>query len=467
MTDNKQKAKANTLWGGRFEGGVSDIMEKINASIDFDKILYRQDIEGSIEHCKMLASKAIISGEDAKAIQDGLRQIEAEIEAGDFNFSAALEDIHMNIEARLTEIIGATAGRLHTARSRNDQVATDFKLWVRDACDQADEALKALQIALIEKAEQHADTIIPGFTHLQSAQPVTFGHHMLAYFEMFSRDRARFADARKRLNECPLGAAALAGTSFPIDRHQTAEALGFDRPTANSMDSVSDRDFALEFMAAASISAVHVSRLAEEMVTWSCAQFKFIEMSDSFTTGSSIMPQKRNPDAAELCRGKAGRIIGSLNSLLITMKGLALTFSKDMQEDKEATFDAVDTYSLIIAAMTGMVEDMTVNKDKMLEATEVGFITATDLADWVVRVIGLPFRNAHHITGSLVSLAEKKGCDLDGLTLAEMQTIEPLITKDIFSVLSVENSVASRVSYGGTAPSEVMKQAALAKERIG
>ncbi|MBT6035951.1 MAG: argininosuccinate lyase, partial [Kordiimonadaceae bacterium] len=279
MTDNKQKAKANTLWGGRFEGGVSDIMEKINASIDFDKILYRQDIEGSIEHCKMLASKAIISGEDAKAIQDGLRQIEAEIEAGDFNFSAALEDIHMNIEARLTEIIGATAGRLHTARSRNDQVATDFKLWVRDACDQADEALKALQIALIEKAEQHADTIIPGFTHLQSAQPVTFGHHMLAYFEMFSRDRARFADARKRLNECPLGAAALAGTSFPIDRHQTAEALGFDRPTANSMDSVSDRDFALEFMAAASISAVHVSRLAEEMVTWSCAQFKFIEMS--------------------------------------------------------------------------------------------------------------------------------------------------------------------------------------------
>ena len=467
MADNEQKPKANTLWGGRFEGGVSDIMEKINASIDFDKILYRQDIKGSIEHCKMLVSTNIISAEDGKSIEDGLIQIEAEIEAGNFHFSAALEDIHMNIEARLTEIIGPAAGRLHTARSRNDQVATDFKLWLRDACDQTDEALKALQNALIEKAGKNADTIIPGFTHLQSAQPVTFGHHLLAYFEMFTRDRARFADARKRLNECPLGAAALAGTSFPIDRHQTAKALGFDRPTANSMDSVSDRDFALEFMAAASISAIHISRLAEEMVTWSCAQFKFIEMSDSFTTGSSIMPQKRNPDAAELCRGKTGRIIGSLNSLLITMKGLALTFSKDMQEDKEATFDVVETYSLIIAAMTGMIEDMTVNKDKMLKATEIGFITATDLADWVVRVLGLPFRNAHHITGSLVSMAENKGCDLDGLTLEEMQSVEPLITEDVFSALSVENSVASRKSFGGTAPSEVLKQAALAKERTG
>jgi len=467
MADNEQKPKANTFWGGRFEGGVSDIMEKINASIDFDKILYRQDIKGSIEHCKMLVSTNIISAEDGKSIEDGLIQIEAEIEAGNFHFSAALEDIHMNIEARLTEIIGPAAGRLHTARSRNDQVATDFKLWLRDACDQTDEALKALQNALIEKAGKNADTIIPGFTHLQSAQPVTFGHHLLAYFEMFTRDRARFADARKRLNECPLGAAALAGTSFPIDRHQTAKALGFDRPTANSMDSVSDRDFALEFMAAASISAIHISRLAEEMVTWSCAQFKFIEMSDSFTTGSSIMPQKRNPDAAELCRGKTGRIIGSLNSLLITMKGLALTFSKDMQEDKEATFDVVETYSLIIAAMTGMIEDMTVNKDKMLKATEIGFITATDLADWVVRVLGLPFRNAHHITGSLVSMAENKGCDLDGLTLEEMQSVEPLITEDVFSALSVENSVASRKSFGGTAPSEVLKQAALAKERTG
>ena len=467
MTENINKPKANTLWGGRFEGGVSDIMEKINASIDFDKVLYTQDIKGSIEHCKMLVDNNIISAQDGKAIQEGLKQIKQEIEADEFTFSAKLEDIHMNIEARLTEIIGPAAGRLHTARSRNDQVATDFKLWVRDACDQADEALKALQMALVEKAEENADVILPGFTHLQSAQPVTFGHHLLAYFEMFTRDRDRFKDARKRLNECPLGAAALAGTSFPIDRQQTAEALGFDRPTANSMDSVSDRDFALEFMAAASISAVHVSRLAEEMVTWSCAQFNFIQMSDSFTTGSSIMPQKRNPDAAELCRGKSGRIIGSLNSLLITMKGLALTFSKDMQEDKEATFDAVDTYSLIIAAMTGMVEDMTVNKDKMSSATDVGFITATDLADWVVRVLGLPFRNAHHITGSLVSLAEKKGCDLDGLSLEEMQSIEPLITEDVFNVLSVENSVKSRVSFGGTAPLEVLKQVKFARKRIG
>lgn len=466
MTDKLQKPKANSLWGGRFEGGVSDIMEKINASIDFDKILYRQDIKGSIEHCKMLVTTGIISADDGDAIQKGLAKIEKEIEAGDFEFSAALEDIHMNVEARLTEIIGAAAGRLHTGRSRNDQVATDFKLYVRGACDQADEALKALQIALIEKAEENAGTIIPGFTHLQSAQPVTFGHHMLAYFEMFTRDRTRFQDARKRLNECPLGAAALAGTSFPIDRHQTADALGFDRPTANSMDAVSDRDFALEFMAAASISAVHISRLAEEMVTWSCAQFGFIQMSDSFTTGSSIMPQKRNPDAAELCRGKAGRIIGSFNSLLITMKGLALTFSKDMQEDKEATFDAVETYSLVIAAMTGMVEDMKVNADKMRDATKVGFITATDLADWVVRVLGLPFREAHHITGSLVAMAEKKNCDLDSLTLAEMQEVEPNITEDVFSVLSVDKSVASRVSYGGTAPSEVLKQVATAKERI-
>jgi len=466
MTNDTQKPKANSLWGGRFEGGVSDIMEKINASIDFDKLLYRQDIQGSIEHCRMLAATGIISNKDAKIIQSGLKKIEVEIEAGEFEFSSALEDIHMNIEARLTEIIGSTAGRLHTARSRNDQVATDFKLWVRQACDQTDEALKALQLALVKKAEENADVIIPGFTHLQSAQPVTFGHHMLAYFEMFTRDRGRFKDVRKRLNECPLGAAALAGTSFPIDRNQTSDALGFDRPTANSMDTVSDRDFALEFMSAAAISAIHVSRLAEEMITWSCAQFKFIEMSDSFTTGSSIMPQKRNPDAAELCRGKSGRIIGSLNSLLITMKGLPLTFSKDMQEDKEATFDVVETYSLILAAMTGMVLDMTINVKEMKHATETGFITATDLADWVVRVLGLPFRNAHHITGSIVALAEKKGCDLNGLSLEEMQSVEPKITNDVFNVLSVENSVSSRVSYGGTAPLKVLEQVANAKERI-
>jgi|TARA_B110000459_G_C16597179_1_gene489221 argininosuccinate lyase len=466
MTNDTQKPKANSLWGGRFEGGVSDIMEKINASIDFDKLLYRQDIQGSIEHCRMLAATGIISNKDAKIIQSGLKKIEVEIEAGEFEFSSALEDIHMNIEARLTEIIGSTAGRLHTARSRNDQVATDFKLWVRQACDQTDEALKALQLALVKKAEENADVIIPGFTHLQSAQPVTFGHHMLAYFEMFTRDRGRFKDVRKRLNECPLGAAALAGTSFPIDRNQTSDALGFDRPTANSMDTVSDRDFALEFMSAAAISAIHVSRLAEEMITWSCAQFKFIEMSDSFTTGSSIMPQKRNPDAAELCRGKSGRIIGSLNSLLITMKGLPLTFSKDMQEDKEATFDVVETYSLILAAMTGMVLDMTINVKEMKHATETGFITATDLADWVVRVLGLPFRNAHHITGSIVALAEKKGCDLNGLSLEEMQSVEPKITNDVFNVLSVENSVSSRVSYGGTAPLKVLEQVENAKERI-
>jgi argininosuccinate lyase len=445
---------------------MSDIMEKINASIDFDKVLYRQDIQGSMAHCTMLVGKNIISAEDGEAILDGLRQIEKEIESGDFKFDVKLEDIHMNIESRLSEIIGSAAGRLHTARSRNDQVATDFKLWVRDRCDQVDSAIKELQIALIEKAEQNADVILPGFTHLQSAQPVTFGHHMLAYFEMFTRDRARFQDARKRLNECPLGAAALAGTSFPIDRHHTAKALGFDRPTSNSMDSVSDRDFAIEFMAAASISAVHISRLAEEMVTWSCAQFNFIQMSDSFTTGSSIMPQKRNPDAAELCRGKSGRIIGSLNSLLIVMKGLPLTFSKDMQEDKEATFDAADTYSLIIAAMTGMIKDMKVNKDKMLASTKVGFITATDLADWLVRVLGMPFRNAHHVTGHLVALAEKNGCNLDELSLVQMQTVEPTINKDIFDVLSVENSVSSRISFGGTAPSEVLKQAKLAKTRI-
>ena len=466
MTNDTQKPKANSLWGGRFEGGVSDIMEKINASIDFDKLLYRQDIQGSIEHCRMLAATGIISNKDAEIIQSGLKKIEGEIEAGEFEFSSALEDIHMNIEARLTEIIGSTAGRLHTARSRNDQVATDFKLWVRQACDQTDEALKALQLALVKKAEENADVIIPGFTHLQSAQPVTFGHHMLAYFEMFTRDRGRFKDVRKRLNECPLGAAALAGTSFPIDRNQTSDALGFDRPTANSMDTVSDRDFALEFMSAAAISAIHVSRLAEEMITWSCAQFKFIEMSDSFTTGSSIMPQKRNPDAAELCRGKSGRIIGSLNSLLITMKGLPLTFSKDMQEDKEATFDVVETYSLILAALTGMVLDMTINVKEMKRATETGFITATDLADWVVRVLGLPFRNAHHITGSIVALAEKKGCDLNGLSLKEMQSVEPKITNDVFNVLSVENSVSSRVSYGGTAPLKVLEQVENAKERI-
>ncbi|PHZ84374.1 argininosuccinate lyase [Paremcibacter congregatus] len=459
-------SQANSMWGGRFAAGPAEIMEQINASIDFDKILYAQDIQGSKAHCQMLMDQKIISGDDGAAILKGLDQVKGEIEAGNFTYDAKLEDIHMHVETRLKEIIGDAAGRLHTARSRNDQVATDFKLWVRDTMDQMDQALKMLQTALVTKAEQHADVILPGFTHLQSAQPVTFGHHMLAYFEMFTRDRDRLRDARGRLNECPLGAAALAGTSFPIDRTQTAEALNFRKPTANSLDSVSDRDFALEFLSVAAISATHVSRLAEEIVIWSSAQFNFVSLSDQFTTGSSIMPQKRNPDAAELCRAKAGRIIGALNSLLVVMKGLPLAYSKDMQEDKEATFDAARAYALVITAMSGMVDDMTVNAAAMKASTAAGFITATDLADWLVRVLDMPFRNAHHVTGSLVALAEKKGCDLDGLTLAEMQTVESRITDDVFSVLTVESSVASRVSYGGTAPSQVLAQVENARRRI-
>ncbi|MBL4802419.1 MAG: argininosuccinate lyase [Emcibacter sp.] len=457
---------ANSLWGGRFEAGPAEIMEKINASIDFDKILYGQDIQGSKAHCQMLIKQEIISAEDGEKILVGLDQVKEEIEAGNFTYDTALEDIHMHVESRLTEIIGDAAGRLHTARSRNDQVATDFKLWVRDASDQMDQALCGLQNALVTKAEQNAHVILPGFTHLQSAQPITFGHHLLAYFEMFTRDRDRLRDARERLNECPLGAAALAGTSFPIDRFQTAKSLNFRAPTANSLDSVSDRDFALEFLSVASICATHVSRLAEEIVIWSSAQFNFINLSDKFTTGSSIMPQKRNPDAAELCRAKAGRIIGALTSLLIVMKGLPLAYSKDMQEDKEATFDAANAFALCIAAMTGMVGDMTVNERAMKASTQNGFITATDLADWLVRVLGMPFRNAHHVTGSLVALAEKKGCDLDGLTLDEMQTVEAKITQDVFSVLTVESSVASRISFGGTAPEQVLAQVKAAKSRI-
>jgi len=468
MTSEKDISsdQANSLWGGRFAAGPAEIMEKINASIDFDKILYAQDIRGSQAHCRMLVRQGIISSGDGDRILDGLDQVRAEIESGNFAYDAALEDIHMHVESRLAEIIGDAAGRLHTARSRNDQVATDFKLWVRDAIDQMDQALKALQTALVAKAEQTADVILPGFTHLQAAQPISFGHHLLAYFEMFTRDRGRLRDARARLDECPLGAAALAGTSFPIDRFQTAEALNFRGPTANSLDSVSDRDFALEFLSAAAISATHVSRLAEEIVLWSSAQFNFVDLSDKFTTGSSIMPQKRNPDAAELCRAKAGRIIGALNSLLIVMKGLPLAYSKDMQEDKEATFDAANAFALIIAAMTGMVGDMTVKREVMKAATENGFITATDLADWLVRVLDMPFRKAHHVTGSLVALAEGKGCDLDGLTLDEMQGVESGITQDVFSVLDVESSVASRVSFGGTAPEQVRLQVKAARQRI-
>ena len=450
---------ANRMWGARYGSGPAAIMEEINASIDFDKELWRQDIAGSKAHAAMLAKQGIITAKDAKAITRGLDAVAGEIEAGSFNFSRALEDIHMNVENRLAELLGPAAGRLHTARSRNDQVALDMKLWVRDTIDNLDEALAGLQHALAEKALAEASTVMPGFTHLQSAQPVTFGHHLLAYVEMAGRDRGRFADARKRLNESPLGAAALAGTSFPIDRDMTAEALGFDRPTANSLDSVADRDFVLETLAAASICAVHLSRFAEEIVIWTSAQFGFVKLSDAFSTGSSIMPQKRNPDAAELVRGKAGRVIGTLTAMLVMLKGLPMAYGKDMQEDKEGTFDALASLSLCIAAMAGMVRDMTPDAKRMKQAAGSGHATATDLADWLVRNIGVPFREAHHVTGHIVSLAEQEGVALDRLPLASMQGIEPRITGDVFSVLSVERSVRSRKSYGGTAPSEVRKQA--------
>lgn len=449
----------NKMWGGRFASGPSEIMEEINASIGYDKRLYNQDITGSIAHAEMLADAGILSKSDCKKIINGLKQIKQEIETNQFTFSRQLEDIHMNVESRLRELIGDAAGRLHTARSRNDQVATDFKLYVRDTIDHFTTQLATLQLALAKKAEEHADVVMPGYTHLQTAQPVTFGHHCLAYVEMLGRDLTRFKDARKRLNECPLGAAALAGTSFPINRKMTAKALGFDRPTANSLDSVADRDFILETLSAASISAIHLSRFAEELVIWSSAEFNFIKLSDSFTTGSSIMPQKRNPDAAELIRAKVGRIIGAFNGLSMVMKGLPLAYSKDMQEDKEMAFDALDNYSLALAALTGMIEDMHPNKEKMAASAGGGFSTATDIADWLVRVINLPFRDAHHVTGSIVALAEKQNLRLHELTLEDMQSVEPKITKDIFNVLSVENSVKSRKSYGGTAPTEVRKMA--------
>jgi len=446
---------SNRMWGGRFGGGPDDIMEEINASIGFDQRLFAQDIRGSLAHCAMLADNDIISKQDAAEISKGLESILAEIQAGDFTFSRALEDIHMNIEARLAELIGPVAGRLHTARSRNDQVATDFRLYVRDTIDHLSGQIAALMGALVTQAETHADTIMPGFTHLQPAQPVTFGHHLLAYVEMLSRDYGRFMDARKRLNESPLGAAALAGTSFPIDRHQTAEALGFARPTGNSMDSVSARDFALETLSAAAICATHLSRLAEEIVVFASPNFGFFNLPDAYSTGSSIMPQKRNPDAAELVRAKSGRIIAALNGLMIVMKGLPLAYSKDMQEDKEGTFNALDSLSLCLAAMTGMMQTITPNADAMLAAAGRGFSTATDLADWLVREAGLPFREAHHVTGALVALAEEQGKDLSELSLAQMQACDERITDSVFSVLSVENSVASRTSHGGTAPDNV------------
>ena len=459
MTQSDKPA-ANTMWGGRFASGPDAIMTAINASIGFDQRLYAQDIAGSRAHAAMLAATGIITDSDAKAIREGLLTVLSEIESGKFTFRADLEDIHLNIESRLTEIVGDAGKRVHTARSRNDQVAVDFRLWVRDQCDAAISGLTALMQAFLAQAEAGADWVMPGFTHLQVAQPVTWGHHMLAYVEMLGRDRSRFADARKRMNECPLGAAALAGTGFPIDRHMTAAALRFDRPTANSLDSVSDRDFALEFLSASAICATHLSRFAEELVIWSTAQFRFVKLSEKWTTGSSIMPQKKNPDAAELLRAKIGRILGATVALFTVMKGLPLTYSKDMQEDKEQVFDAADTLMLSLAAMTGMVSDMTAQKDTLKTAAASGFSTATDLADWLVRALGLPFREAHHITGRLVALAEAKGCDLPELSLAEMQTAHPDITQEVYSVLGVENSVRSRQSYGGTAPDQVRAQIA-------
>ena len=462
-----KKTTANALWGGRFAAGPTAIMERINASIDVDRRLYKQDIAASRAHCRMLVECRIISAGDGDSILKGLDMVEAEIDGGTFIFNAQLEDIHMNVEARLKDLIGAPAGRLHTARSRNDQVATDFRLWVRDALDTLDEGLKALQRGLLDRAEEHAETIMPGFTHLQTAQPVTFGHHLLAYVEMFERDRGRMMDARTRLNEAPLGAGALAGTSFPIDRHQTAAALGFDRPAGNSLDAVSDRDFAIEFLAACALTSVHLSRIAEEIVIWMSAPFRFVTLSDAFSTGSSMMPQKRNPDAAELVRGKAGRVIGDLAALLITLKGLPLTYFKDMQEDKEPVFDAYDALELSVAAMTGMIQDLTVHAPAMRAAAAQGFSTATDLADWLVREADVPFREAHDIAGRAVRLAEEKNCtDLTGLTDEDLQNIDARLTPDVKAVLSVESSVASRTSYGGTAPSKVREQITAFRRKV-
>jgi argininosuccinate lyase len=463
MSDNKA---SNAMWGGRFASGPAAVMEAINASIGFDRKLYAQDIQGSIAHSAMLAEKGIISAVDQKAIAEGLATIRAEIEAGKFTFSTRLEDIHMNVEARLAELIGPAAGRLHTARSRNDQIALDFRLWVKEELLKTAEALKGLIAAFLARAEEHAATVMPGFTHLQTAQPVTFGHHCMAYVEMFGRDLSRVRDAIVRLDECPLGAAALAGTGFPIDRHMTAAALGFREPTRNSLDSVSDRDFALEFLSIAAIAATHLSRLAEEIVIWSTPQFAFVRLSDSYSTGSSIMPQKKNPDAAELIRGKTGRVNGHLVGLLTVMKGLPLTYSKDMQEDKEGVFDAAETLELMIAAMTGMISDLTVNETAMKKAAGSGYATATDLADWLVRKAGLPFREAHHVTGRAVALAEANRTGLEKLPLEELQKLHPAITAEVFSVLSVSNSVKSRTSFGGTAPQEVRRQIRYWKKRL-
>jgi argininosuccinate lyase len=458
--------RPNSLWGSRFSGGPAEIMRRINASIDFDKRLYAEDIRGSKAHCAMLVAQNILSAEDGAAITAGLDQIKSEIESGSFGFSSEHEDIHMNIEARLAELIGPAAGCLHTARSRNDQVATDLRLWVRGAIERLDGAMRELQQALIERAEAEAATVMPGYTHLQIAQPVTLGHHLMAYVEMIGRDRGRLADCRRRLNESPLGAAALAGTSFPIDRHATAAALGFDRPAANSLDAVSDRDFAIEFLAAAALAGMHLSRLAEEIVIWSSDGFGFIVLSDAFTTGSSIMPQKRNPDAAELVRAKTGRLNGSLIALLTVMKGLPLAYGKDMQEDKIPVFEAADTLELCLAATTGMVRDMRPDRERLRAAAEPGFGTATDLADWLVRVAGLPFRRAHHATGMIIKRAEVLGCSLAQLPLAELQAVEPAISSAVYDVLDPDHSVASRASFGGTAPERVRVAIAEARKRF-
>ncbi|MGB1394525.1 MAG: argininosuccinate lyase [Candidatus Puniceispirillaceae bacterium] len=450
-----KKTASSAMWGGRFAGGPSQLMTDINASISYDRAMYKQDIAGSVAHATMLAGQKIITEADLSAICEGLATIEQEISDGVFEFSDALEDIHMNIESRLASLIGDPARRLHTARSRNDQVATDIRLWLREAIEQLDSQLAALQEALIDQAEAHITTVMPGYTHLQTAQPVSFGFHLMAYVEMFGRDRGRFSDARKRLNESPLGAAALAGTPHPIDRHQTASLLRFARPMPNAMDAVSARDFAIEFLAAAAICATHLSRLAEEIVIWSTDRFGFISLSDAFTTGSSIMPQKRNPDAAELVRAKPGRIIGDLLALLTVLKGLPLAYGKDMQEDKEPVFDAESSLSLSLAAMTGMIADLTAHPEAMRAALEKGHPTATDLADYLVRVLNMPFRDAHHVTGKLVALADQQGCALDGLSLADMQAIEPRLEATIFEVLSIDSALQARDSFGGTAPAEV------------
>lgn len=465
--NNSPSLTINPMWGGRFAGGEAKAMVRINASISFDQRLYVQDLRASKAHCAMLVAQGIIQPTDGNIILHGLDQIAQEIATGQFVFKEEFEDIHMNVEARLAELVGpAVAGHLHTARSRNDQVVTDFRLWIRDAIDEIDTAGYCLQLALLEQAERHASTVMPGFTHLQAAQPITFGHHLLAYVEMIKRDRDRLANVRQRLNECPLGACALAGTSFPLDRHRVAAELGFDRPCVNSIDAVSDRDFALEFLFSSVVCAMHLSRLAEELVLWTSIPFSFVSLSDAFTTGSSMMPQKRNPDAAELVRAKTGRMIGSMHTLLVVMKGLPLAYAKDMQEDKEPVFDAADTLSLSLKVMTGMISELQVNIDVMRTACEKGYITATDLADWLVQALRIPFRRAHYITGKIVKIAEEHHCTLAMLPLEHMQAIEPRITADIYNVLETEKAVTTRTSFGGTAPINVLSEIAKIKHHI-